>query len=128
MRALALIAVILTACSSESGSGSSSGTTDGGSEPGTCPQDLPSACPSPPPSFKSQVDDVFQRKCGACHTGTGVEAASYNFATYSSIAALRSPILNQVYACRMPPADAPKLTAEERALLLGWLVCKAPDN
>ena len=40
----------------------------------------------------------------------------------------RGPMLNQVYACNMPPDDAGQPTPEERAILLGWFVCKAPNN
>ncbi len=120
------LAVALAACSSSSTSpgGGDAGTID----PSNCPSDLPASCPTPTPSFNSQVNDIIQRKCGACHTGNGVEASAHEFSTYATIAPQRSAMLNQVYACRMPPPDAPGLTVDERAALLGWLVCKAPDN
>jgi uncharacterized membrane protein len=119
-----VLVALAAACSSES----TPPPADAGIDPGSCPSDLPSACPSPPPSFKSDVEAIFVRRCDPCHAGNGVEANTYNFSTYASIYAQRSAILNQFYACRMPPADAAQPTAEERALLLGWLVCKAPDN
>ena len=38
-------------------------------------------------------------------------------------------MLDQVYACAMPPSDAGvTLSLEEREALLGWLVCNAPNN
>jgi hypothetical protein len=37
-------------------------------------------------------------------------------------------MLVQVNACAMPPADAGPLSTIDRTALLGWLVCKAPEN
>jgi uncharacterized membrane protein len=66
-------------------------------------------------------------RCRACHAPGGQEA-SIPFTTYEQIFARRSAILNQVYACKMPPEGAPAPSADERAQLLAWLVCGAPDN
>ena len=35
---------------------------------------------------------------------------------------------DQFHSCRMPPDGEARPTTEERALLLGWLVCKSPNN
>jgi hypothetical protein len=48
--------------------------------------------------------------------------------TYQDLSSRRSTVLDQVYSCRMPPADAGMLTAGERKELLEWLVCGAPSN
>jgi len=37
-------------------------------------------------------------------------------------------VLTQVYSCRMPQPGAAPLTEAERAALLGWLVCGAPND
>jgi len=95
---------------------------------GSCPQDLPDQCPSAVPSFKTDVEPIFERRCWHCHANGGPEAASHNFSTYDNIYAQRSAILNQVYACHMPPAGQTPPTSDERAKLLAWLVCKAPNN
>ncbi|MFO0670994.1 MAG: hypothetical protein U0235_15410 [Polyangiaceae bacterium] len=93
----------------------------------TCPNDLPKACPTPPPSYQGSVAAIFEARCSACHSGPAPVGA-YDFSTYDGVAARRSQILNQVYACRMPPADAAPPSADERAALLAWLVCRAPNN
>jgi hypothetical protein len=99
-----------------------------GTATAACPQDLPQTCPSPSPRFAADVQPIFERRCWRCHTGSGEAAASHDFSSYDRIFGQRSAILNQVYACRMPPSEATPLAAEERAALLGWLVCKAPND
>ncbi|MGZ3454192.1 MAG: hypothetical protein ACXVEF_31595 [Polyangiales bacterium] len=47
---------------------------------------------------------------------------------YSAIFARRTTVLTQVYSCKMPQEGEPALSADERAKLLMWLVCKAPNN
>lgn len=120
MLSCAVAAAAVVACTS-----TPDGPTDAGA---SCPQDLPAACPNPPPSYAAEVLGVFQRRCFVCHTDGGVAAGRRDFSTYDKIFAQRSPILNQVYACQMPPPDAGQPTPAERAALLGWLVCKAPNN
>jgi uncharacterized membrane protein len=107
------------ACSSGAGEGAGAGA---------CPRDLPEACPEPPPSFGADVQAIVARRCGACHAGGGVAAASHDLSTYAAIYRQRGAVLNQIYACRMPLAEAPQPTPDERAKLLAWLVCGAPDN
>jgi hypothetical protein len=120
--ALALAAFAAFACTS------SDGSSTGGSSGTQCPQDLPAACPTPTPSFAGEVDPIIVRRCGGCHLDGGVAQPTRDFTTYDDIFRQRSPILNQVYSCNMPPPDAGQPTPEERAALLGWLVCKAPNN
>jgi len=93
----------------------------------TCPEDLPSACPSTAPSYKAEVANVIATRCASCHSAGGKDSVR-TFADYASIYASRGPILDQLYACNMPPHGTASPTAAERAALLTWLVCGAPDN
>ncbi|HVZ73212.1 MAG TPA: hypothetical protein VHJ20_12615 [Polyangia bacterium] len=95
----------------------------------SCPDDEPAACPSPAPSFSGQVQDIFARKCDACHAPGGVES-SKPFVTYAQISPrdTRLSIESRIVSCNMPQAGAPQLTEDERLALLGWLVCGGPNN
>ena len=95
--------------------------------PATCPNDLPASCAATPPSYARDVAPILASKCVVCHGPGGVES-NRDLSSYDHVHALRSSVLNQVHACAMPPADGEALTAPERATLLGWLVCSAPQN
>jgi len=116
MRARTLILLALFDCSPDTSSTPS------------CPSDLPNECVNPPPSFKTDVEPILERRCWVCHTDGGPAAATHDFSTYDHVFLQRGSMLNQVYSCRMPPADAGQPTPDERAKLLMWFVCKAPDN
>lgn len=122
--ALALAMLSLEACSSEMATPSSSSSS--GSS--TCPSDLPAACPATVPSYEGEVQSVFVSRCWGCHADGGVAQQGNDFSTYDDIFEQRSAVLNQVYACQMPPSDAGALSPAERQALLAWLVCKAPNN
>jgi hypothetical protein len=92
----------------------------------SCPNDLPMQCPSPAPSYANQVSLIFAGHCVKCHAAGQVEA-SRPLTSYSAVRA-QPGVLTQVYACRMPPAGEPPLSATERATLLAWLVCGSPQN
>ena len=94
---------------------------------GDCPNDLPKSCPSPAPSYQTTVGPIINLRCVTCHSPGGQEA-SRPLQTYSQVYSERSAVLNQVYACNMPPGSAAQPTEQERAALLGWLVCGAPQN
>jgi hypothetical protein len=95
---------------------------------GSCPDDLPPACPAPAPSYQAQVAPLLEARCVGCH-GAGQVASNRLLDSYGSVFPQRAAVLRQTYACQMPPADAgAPLTLAERAALLGWLVCGAPDN
>ncbi len=132
MRARALIvpvlAAIAAACASDPASPAP--VVDGGAalDAGGCPSDLPAACPSPPPSYASDVAPIIAARCYPCHAPGGVAASKHELSSYDRVFAQRSAVLNQVYACAMPPKDAAPPAASERQKLLGWLVCKAPNN
>ena len=99
----------------------------GGSSDPSCSNDLPGVCPSPAPSYRSDIDPLIGARCRTCHSAGGQES-SLPFMTYQEIFSRRSSVLNQVYGCRMPPAGSAAPTSAERAVLLAWLVCGAPDN
>ncbi|HET6982969.1 MAG TPA: hypothetical protein VFI53_12560 [Myxococcaceae bacterium] len=94
---------------------------------GDCPNDLPASCPSPSPSYQTTVAPIINLRCVTCHSPGGQEA-SRPLQTYSQVYSERSAVLNQVYACNMPPGSAAQPTEQEREALLGWLVCGAPQN
>ena len=98
-----------------------------GSDGGACPDDLPSSCPSDAPGYAATIAPLLEARCVTCHTAGG-QAPSKTFGTHAEVYAQRAGILNQVYGCRMPPAGVTALTDDERAALLGWLVCGALDN
>ena len=119
MRGVVLLLGLTLSCSS--------GTSGAGEEAGTCPDDLPKSCPSPVPSYSKDIVPIMRESCAnpGCHSSTGV--AGYPETTYAEVFAQRSPILDQLNDCLMPPNTYP-LTAQQREALLAWLVCGAPDN
>ena len=127
--ALGAFILALVACGTGTrSSGDASGDGDAAVDAG-CPQDLPAACPASVPSFAATIDPLIESRCYPCHDKGGVGAGNGNeFTSYASIYDHRSGILNQVYSCSMPQPGAPPLTSDERAALLGWLVCHAPNN
>ena len=116
--ALTVAIGLASACSSENSAATFSSS---------CPNDLP-GCPGMPPSYSSQVVGVISRRCSPCHESGGAAGPSWNFSSYAGAYARRAEILNQVYACTMPPHGNTPLTSLERATLLAWLVCRAPNN
>jgi hypothetical protein len=93
-----------------------------------CPNDLPddNDCASAAPSYSGHVGVVLEQYCEVCHLpGNGV--STHVFSNYDEIFATRRTMLTQIYACRMPIGPR-RLNAEDRALLLKWFVCGAPNN
>lgn len=97
----------------------------GGSGP-SCPNQS-TVCPTPAPSYAGSVSAIIQNRCASCHSPGGQEAA-FPFDTYQQVFNYRGPMLNQLYACRMPPSTAQQPSSQERDQLVGWLVCGAPEN
>lgn len=110
-----LLGIALAACSSQPAAAAA------------CPQDLPVACPSSEPSYRLDVAPIFSSRCVICHSPDGSDTAR-DYANYPAIYANRGAILDQVYACNMPPSGASAPTLSERVTLLTWLVCGAPNN
>jgi uncharacterized membrane protein len=114
------------ACSDNGGT-----TTPGGSTAGAtnCPNDLPDDqdCPAASPSWQTDVSPIVANKCAVCHYANNPYSTTV-LLDYAGVYENRRTVLTQVYACRMPAAGADPLTADERQLLLKWLVCGAPSN
>ncbi len=116
----------LLACGDPTGpSGTTSTSGAGGGS--SCPNDLPASCPSTVPSYAADVAPLIEAHCAPCHF-PGSTVSSKHLSTYAEVHALRGPVLNQIHACTMPPEGEPALDAATRAVILGWLVCGAPDN
>lgn len=112
-----LAVLLLLACSSKSED-----------EP-SCPNDLPAACPSSgEPSYATTIQPILRSRCRSCHSAEGEAGTTHVFDSYAEVFAERRVVLSQVFACAMPPVKADQLSEEERAALLAWLVCGAPNN
>jgi hypothetical protein len=124
----ALLIVAAGACSS--------GSTSGGEAPPMpCPTlDFPSACPTPPPSWKTEVQPLFEDYCEECHGNGDPAALQVPLATYQDVVNNRTRCWEQIYACSMPNTDASSPatalpTAAQRQTMVTWLdICNAPDN
>jgi len=92
-----------------------------------CPQNLPASCPAQPPSYRQTVAAVIARECTGCHAPDALQS-DRDLSTYAGLYANRGAVLDQVYACNMPPAGSPSLDTADRVLLLTWLVCGSPNN
>jgi len=124
----ALAAVVTAAAAAASVASCSSSSAAPGPDDAGCPNDLPASCPSPTPSYQGGVSQILAAKCLTCHGAGGFAQSSRDLSSYDRIYTSRGVMLNQVYECLMPLADGGQLTPEERASLLGWLVCDAPNN
>jgi hypothetical protein len=101
----------------------------GPSGPGpSCPFKTP-VCPDPQPSYAGQVSAIIQTYCIPCHSPGGQEAVM-PFVSLQDIkdGGYAGPMQRQLLACLMPPGDAGQPTPDEKAVLIGWLTCGAPDN
>ncbi len=93
----------------------------------TCPNDLPSACPGAP-SYANEIAPLIEARCFPCHASGGEAGPNWLLTDHANVFAKQNQVLKEVYACVMPPSGAKNLEASERAALLAWLVCEAPDN
>jgi hypothetical protein len=125
------LALGVASCSVSCGSsGNGSQALDGStsSDASVCPQPLPASCPTPAPSYTSQIGLLIARRCVPCHGPGGVAYPARDFTTYDKVHHQRTEMLTQIYGCRMPPAGALPLTAEELRSMQTWFVCGAPNN
>ena len=105
-----------------------SGSPDKPADAGTAPS-CPAATTCPDggvPSYQSEILPILQEACLPCHGPGGT--AGYDESGYANVYDQRSPILDQVYDCLMPPTNGPQLTSAQRVALTGWLECGAPNN
>lgn len=93
---------------------------------GPCSATVPASCPTPVPSFANDIAPIFTEKCNGCHTGGD---GPWPLTNYLDVFHWRTQVLSELAACTMPPSDAAaKLTRDERATVIAWLVCDAPEN
>jgi hypothetical protein len=101
----------------------------GGGSGDACPNDLPPSdiCATGTPSYRLDAAPIIMQRCATCHYA-GNNRSRYVFAAHDDVSDARQTVLSRIYSCVMPPEEAPPLDAEERSVLLAWLVCGAPDN
>jgi hypothetical protein len=90
-----------------------------------CPNDLPASCPTPAPTY-ADVAPIFHAVCNTCHAPDG-QVPEKPLTSYAEVFSRRATVLTTVYGCKMPPEGALPLRADQRAALLAWLVCGAPN-
>jgi hypothetical protein len=141
---LGLAFAFMAACSSgspgdrETGDAGDVGPGDAGEDATTsCVNETPAACPDAAPSYAANVVPVVQVHCYECHADAGVEqsGSGIDLGSYEGLWHERGAVTTQLSECAMPPAMAADgmappvpTTAVERATILGWVVCGAPDN
>lgn len=92
-----------------------------------CPDDLPASCPAGAPGYAATIAPILASRCASCH-GPGGSQATRPLVTWDDVHARRGEVLSMVYGCRMPPEGSAPLADDERAALLSWLVCGAPND
>lgn len=106
-----------------------SAKNDGAANDPSCTAEAPpSTCPSAVPSWSTEVSEIFAVRCSPCHFPGGVQASAEDYSTYAGVARVTGTIEGQVASCAMPPSDAGALSSGDRAALLTWIVCGAPNN
>lgn len=107
------------------------GSGEGGDESaeGACPNDLPdrNVCQDGAPSYAREIAPILEERCNACHY-RGNPGSGVSLADHDAVFARRQTVQSRIYSCVMPPEAAPPLEPTERAALLEWLVCGAPDE
>ena len=129
MKSILLVAAmwLVAACGETNGSSAGGGGGGGAGGASSCPNDLPASCPAIAPGWANDVAKVIETRCALCHA-TGGAAANKPLTDHAEVFALKGSVLNQVHACKMPPAGATPLTTAERLAVETWLVCGAADN
>jgi hypothetical protein len=115
---------LLLACSMTFACGKSS------DPPPSCTFIDASTCQNPIPSYARDVAPVLDRACNStCHApGVG----PWPLTDWGNVSDWGSIVGGDIEQCSMPPPDAAagngSLTDQERATILNWLVCGAPNN
>ncbi len=100
--------------------------TDAGVVP-ACGSDETPTCPSPKPSYKADITPILNAECNTCHIGG--PTGPWPLSDYQSLLDWKLQVLGDMLHCTMPPEDAGhKISDADRAKLIGWLACGAPNN
>jgi hypothetical protein len=106
---------------------SGSGSDDAGA---SCTFIDASACQQPVPSYANDVAPILDLRCNSTCHAPGVGPWPLN--NYNDVHDWVDIIGSYVEQCGMPPPEAGAgngdLTDQERATILDWLVCGAPNN
>ena len=129
---LILVVIAAWAQCACSGSATRSATGDAGTPSAdlSCEIVDASTCSKPVPSYKTDIAPALNRACNStCHApGVG----PWPLTDYPDVDDWRGVIFSDLEDCTMPPAhvstESPPLTAPERASILNWIACGAPDN
>ena len=121
-----LFVVMLAAC------GTSSSDPDAAANqiPPSCTALDASACTTPTPSYANDVAPLLDRACNStCHApGVG----PWPLTNYQDVSDWSITIEADILKCSMPPADAGagngSLSDSERATIVDWIACGAPNN
>ena len=83
-------------------------------------------CTQPAPSYAKDVAPLLDRDCNrTCHApGVG----PWPLTDWADVAAWADAIDSDLRNGTMPPQDAGTLPAADKAPILDWLACGAPDN
>jgi uncharacterized membrane protein len=141
---LGLAFAFMAACGSsspgerETGDAGAVASSDAGEDGSTvCVNEAPTACHDAAPSYAANVVPIVQAHCYECHADAGIDlsGSGIDLGSYEGIWHERGAVLTQLSECAMPPAMAADgmappvpTTAVERATILGWVACGAPDN
>jgi uncharacterized membrane protein len=121
-RALLSITAILFGALACGSSSSDAGDAGGAA---SCP--VAAGCPDAGgPSYAKDILPILQQDCLGCHSPGGT--AGYDESSYAKVFAQRSPMLDQVNTCLMPPVNGPVMTAAQRVAMTAWFECGALDN
>ena len=121
---------LLLLCSVTLACGQTAAQSDAGPQPAGCTFIDASTCQNPIPSYSRDVVPVLDRACNTtCHApGEG----PWPLNDWANVSDWGSIIGGDIEQCTMPPADAGAgngtLSDQERATVLNWLVCGAPNN
>jgi hypothetical protein len=81
-----------------------------------------------PPSFARDITPIFAARCKSCHA-LGNDGGRWPLEKYEHIYDWRLLIRYDLVLCKMPPSNSEvALTPDERAVIIDWLNCGAPDN
>jgi hypothetical protein len=101
-----------------------------------CPFIDASTCEVPVPSYSTDIAPMLDRACNStCHApGVG----PWPLTDWGNVVDWSAIIQNDIESCAMPPpcpapcapdaAESGSLTDSDRAMLLDWIACGAPNN